>query len=252
MPAKWLALIAVVPLCIVLATPGQAQPRTRIESLHTLSLGIWPTSVTATAPPGNWSTLLWILDYRLSSQQLPWGFHLQYATGSQSGSSFAPTGGTDTIWSADITYRVPAAPLAVRGFAGFGSIQWQTTTLRVTSRGLRVGLDAAFPLPVAAAGAWSVNAAIAWYPSNTVSTLGVATVGSGSATDWSVSIRYKAPSRTATSLTAAADQSPGRTTAGLLSQGGHDWDFEAGFRALRLTGSAYNWSGFFLRIGKTF
>lgn len=262
MPAKWLAAFAGGLLCIALATPGHAQ-QARTDYPHTFSIGIWPTSVTATAPTGNWNTLLWVIDYRFNSQRSPWGLHLQYATGSQSGwggLGFAgATGGTDTMWSADATYRLQAAPVILRAFAGYGSIEWQTTfpatTLGARSTGFRVGFDAVVPLTrlaAADAGGWSLNAAVAQFPSNTVTTRGVPTVGSGSATDWSVFIRYKTPSPRTTALTAAVESSAVITTAGLLAPGGHDFNFDLGFREVRFLGSEYRWSGAFFIIGKTF
>ncbi len=263
MSARWTAAsVTATLLCALLVPQALAQPRTRAVYPHTISIGVWPTSVTATEPGGigNWRTSLWILDYRFSSPQSPWGFHAQYATGGQGswGGTFSTaTGGTDTIWSADITYRFVTEPLTLRAFAGFGSIQTQTTlpsgTRRVTSEGARVGLDAVLLLQTTAAGGyWALNAAVAWSPSNSVSAVGVTTAGSGPAADWSASIRYKLPPRTARLTADAGAGALSVTAAGMLAPGGHDFSFELGFRDLNFAGSNYRWSGAFFMIGKTF
>lgn len=250
--------LTAMALCLCLAAPAEAQPRAPVEYLHSIGFAIWPTSMTATGP-GSWNTTFWILDYRLSSlaPQAPWGLHLQYATGGQSNwaGTFAGTSsGTDTIWSADVTYRVIADSTILYLFAGYGSLQWATNTQRVTSSGVRVGLETFVPFhSTPAGGNWSLHGTFAWYPSNSVTAVGTTTTGSGAARDWSVSIRYKAPPRTTGALIAEAG---GLSLApnGRPGPLGHDWAIEFGlFRDASFEGgSTFRWSGPFLMIQKTF
>ncbi len=170
---------------------------------HVFKLIYSPTNLTLTTSSGatgTWNTGLWGLDYRLLTQS-SWGFHLQWATGSESGwaGAVAPTtSGTDTAWSADITYQLAVPNARVLGFLGYGSLSSTFNNLfgpgvstQFSSSGFRVGAEASIPLQAN----WSVNGSLAWFPSNSTSAANApgSTTGSASATAWMVSLRYTTP-----------------------------------------------------------
>lgn len=199
---------------------------------------------------------MWILNYRFTSLEAPWGFQAEFGTGSQGswGGAFASAlSGTDTIWSADVTYRSVIDRFTVHWFAGYGSIKWETTlpagVQRFTSNGPRVGFDALYPLYIGEDGSnWAINGIVAWYPSNTTSSFsaGTTSTSTASATDWAISVRYKSKPG-AGLLGSSAEYSP----ASLLADGiinGTSWSAAIGLKGI--TGS--NWSGVFFTVGKTF
>jgi hypothetical protein len=149
----------------------------------------------------SWTTGFFGGDFRWTSDQY-WGVHLKYDYGAEGGwsPSLFATGGTDNVWSADVFYawRLPSA--TVRGFLGYGNVEWRQSSnffgnqgfLDTKLSGWRVGADAAIPIaktPVA------VNASVAWYPSSTATASGAAASGSGTgiASDYEASVQYTAP-----------------------------------------------------------
>jgi len=243
-----------------LPTPAHGLETVTVKPEHTFKVTYWWASVTASPPGGgsaSWSTGIWIIDYRLSSLRGPWGFQVQFGTGSQGswgGAFSSATSGTDTIWNVDVNYRSVIEPFTVFWFAGYGSIKWETTlpagVQRITSSGPRVGFDALLPLWVRKDGSnLSINGAVAWYPSNTISSFsgGTTTTSTGSATDYSISIRYKFPSA-ARPGGRGTDYYPTSTLSDGIGTDGTSWS--AAFGVKGTTGSS--WSGIFFAVGKTF
>ncbi len=261
---KVIALVSAVAILMLGVGIGpvhaqqQQKPSTTNTVDHALKLTLWPTSVTATnAGAANWTTTLLVFNYRFIQLESPWGFQLQYGTGGQGGwggTSSTALRGTDTIWSTDVTYRWVMDQYVLHGFAGYGSLQWETVlpggTNRYTSSGLRVGADALVPLgQIATDGSyWAINAIAAWYPANTTSFVsgGTTTTGSGSSTDVTVSVRYKL----ARPASAKGPDIGYQPTAVLPSSlfDGTSWALELGYRWI----SGSGWSGAFLTVGKTF
>ncbi len=231
------AVIAMVLIVGLVPTVAQAQ-----LLRHTFKLIYWPSNNNLTSPsgPGNWNAGLFGLDYRLEVPS-PWGAHVQYLTGGQSswGGFFSTvTSGTDTIWSADATYRWPTPTGIVRGFVGYGSYRGQFNSVPLgnpvfTSNGVRLGAEATFPLRAN----WAVNGSLAWSPSNSTS---IATASaSDSATDWSIGLQYTMPT-------------PDK------------WTVEGGYRVATVRSGilpttfcspspcTFQWTGFFITAGRTF
>jgi hypothetical protein len=239
------ALCVTVPLVMAMS-PRFADAQ---SGTSTLQIVYWFPSQTfsfggvLSGVSASWSTPMYGLDYRLD---LPsrWGLHLNALTGTENNLTFAgapfPGSFTDTIWSADLTYRwdLPvqsaSAPAQVHVFAGYGGAK--TGSLPSTSNGVRLGADGSFPF----AAGWSLNGLVAYEPSNNV-TITPTPFPSLSATttawEYAASVRYTAPS---------------------------GWDVEGGYRwrqenvsSLTVSGAAIcpctqQWSGFFLQGGYTF
>lgn len=263
---RWLGCVAALMLLTIPAGRAEAQGKMR-DFLHTFGLSAWFTSATATEPGGvgTWRTTLWVLDYRASHEKSPWGFRLQYATGGQGGwgGTFASaSGGRDTMWGLDVSYRFrQARGMNLWGFAGYSSLSLESTlpaptgTRRVTSSGLRIGADAEMPLSLATgAGNLSVTARLAWSPSNGVSSLsgGTTTTSSGSATEWSIALRYmfrRPPG--AAGVHTGVEWRPAVSTT--LREHDIGFAFEAGYSGRSFSGaSSYNWSGPFVGFTATF
>lgn len=210
-----LAAFVVLACCVAL------WPRPAAGALE-LKLNYWPVTTSGVpsgayvtdgvvvAGGGNWNTQFFGGDLRWTSLQ-HWGIHLKYDTGSQGSWGGAlsflglTTGGTDTVWSADVFYAWQVRTVTLRGFAGYGSIQYVfnynpsqsylgASGETLSSAGYRVGADAAIPIPNSH---FALNASAAWYPSNTTTdsypSPGSPTSG-GSATDLSGSVQYTWPS----------------------------------------------------------
>ncbi len=182
-----------IAIAVVLLVSGLL-PSVALAQVHTVKVFYYPAGVTLSGgASATWNTAFWGVDYRLTLPS-PWGVHLQYASGSQSGwtGAFATaSSGNDSNWFADATYRVPAPNAVVLGFIGYGSYSsGNNITSRFTSSGFRLGAEGAFKIP---GGNWSVNGSIAWYPSN--STSAGASSASASATDWSISAQYNFPNQ---------------------------------------------------------
>ncbi len=183
---RTLAVLAIVLLVSSLL------PSIALAQLHTVKVFYYPAGVTLSGgSSATWNTGFWGVDYRLTIPS-PWGVHLQYASGSQSGWTGAfggATSGSDSNWFADATYRVPTPNAVVLGFIGYGSYSSSNnTTSRFTSSGFRLGAEGAFAIPGTR---WQVNGSLAWYPSN--STSAGSSSASASATDWSISAQYNFP-----------------------------------------------------------
>ena len=202
---------------------------------HTVRLFYWVSNGTVTrsgAANGTWSTPFWGIDYRAQSLASPWGFHLNYVAGSEGnfGGSIAGSGsGSDSILSGDVTYALPMQAATVWGFLGFGSISGQNSASSFRSSGPRIGADVRFPV----AANFVVNAGVAYYPSNTTTVSGIASgSASAGATDYTISLQFT----TATQFTIEG---------GYRSTGGDSGAVGAGCPC------NWNWSGFFLAIGRT-
>jgi len=191
----------ILSLLVPIVVPNAVQAQ---QLTHVFKLIYSPTNVTLTTSSGatgTWNSGLWGLDYRLLTVS-PWGFHLQWASGSQSGWAgiVAPTtSGTDTAWSADVTYQFAVPSARVLGFLGYGALNSTLNgfagpgvSTQFNSSGFRLGAEASLPLQAN----WSVNGSLAWFPSNATSvgnSPGSTVNGSGSTTAWQASIRYALP-----------------------------------------------------------
>jgi hypothetical protein len=240
------ALCIVVVFLIVAIGPVRADAQ---AAVNTVQLVYWSSSETFSfggALAGinaTWNTPMYGIDYRLDFPSR-WGFHLNGLTGTENNLTLAgipfPGSFTDTVWSADLTYRwdfaVPSTGAKATGhvFAGYGGRN--TGSLPATSNGVRVGVDGSFPFGAG----WSLNANVAYEPSNNVSITptpfpSITTTTTG--WDYAVSLGYATPS---------------------------GWTFGAGYRwmredfgALSISGVAVcpcsqQWSGFFAQGGYTF
>lgn len=213
-----------------------------------------------------WNSALYGLDFRVDTQQ-HWGLHLNGMTGNQSSWSFLGSSagvslsGTDTIWSADVSYLwqapVPTNPTALstfRGFVGWGDAKASTTmgnlpsrgfafnsaTLSADASGVRVGFDFSHPF----ASEWMLTAGVTYFPwTNTTGTIVSPSVGAASfstnGTGWDAfaGLRYTFPGR---------------------------WDVEAGWRFVRQNMNAVSaggtglcpchtqWTGPYGAVGVTF
>lgn len=241
----------------VLSVGAQPRGMTEPASIHTLQLTYWPTSVTSTiGGAANWSTTMLVFDYRFNLPNSFWGFKFEYGTGAQGGwggASSGASGGTDTIWSADVTYTWEVRQLLLTGFVGYGSLKWETSlpagTQRFTSAGIRVGVDALVPFHVLPDGSnLGITASVAWYPSNSTTFLsgGTTTTGTGSATDWSIGLRYKWGRERATT-TLMPD--PGYRLTTLPDGLDTSWAAIIGYRSL---GTGSGWSGLIVSLSKSF
>lgn len=183
------SLLLLAALVVMLLPHPAAAQKAASELRHSVHFGPWFTSVAS--GPGAWQTTLWAFEYRLTSGS-PWGLQLRYASGS-----------SDLMWSADATYLVRPSPIGVRVFAGYASFKWERTLpaptglRRVTSTGLRLGADVAYPLQLVAGADLSLIASTVVHPSNSVTVLssGATTTTTASATQWGITLRYTLPRR---------------------------------------------------------
>jgi hypothetical protein len=167
-----------------------------------VKLNYWPTTVTnsrSSGQFGNWTTDYWGGDFRWTSSTSHWGIRFKYDTGNESawGGTYAgATGGTDTIWSADLFYAWQFAAATLRGFAGWGDLKYTANFpgagQTIEANGYRVGIDAQIPVPGTG---WAFNGSVAWYPSTSTSftTAGFSSTAGASATDYSASVQYMWP-----------------------------------------------------------
>jgi hypothetical protein len=226
-------IVVILAVSGLLARPAQAAAQTAVKLVY------WPASVSGSVPGftfATWNTGFVGADLRRETQS-PWGFHLQFVTGGQSDIAGLPaTGGTDRIWSGDVSYRWQGARTVVRAFAGYGSYHTEWTDgvniTAGTSSGLRLGVD----LSVLAGERWRFNASYAYSPSNRTSTNILPSTATASAYDWSASVQY--------------------TTSG-------GWSLEAGYRVVSTDSGALpgycfpdscnaHYSGGLFTVGRTF
>src|SRR5579864_3764437 len=149
----------------------------------------WLSSSEFYSAPGGgtletWTSQLYGIDFRADTRS-HWGFHFNGVTGSEGNWAFtgaAPVGlslnGTDTIWSADVSYSVqrplpenPELPVTFRAFAGYSEAKGSlyagnlsglgAAALTTDSTGGRVGFDFSYPFQ----SGWRLNAGVAYAPS---------------------------------------------------------------------------------------
>ncbi len=237
-------LLIPVTLVIVLLVSSLLPSGAMAANISTVKLFYWPSSISASTSAGTfatWNAGFWGVDFRLEMPPNPLGFHLQYAGGSESGWTgvlAGATSGNDATWFADATWRWPIPNGVARAVLGYGSYNTGTNiNPRFTSSGFLVGGEGSVRLPPPNS-AWSFNASIYWYPSNSTSSTASSTTASASATDWSVSAQFDFATW------------PG-------------WSLEGGYRSLNVgtgvlpafcTPAACNYSttGFYIALGKTF
>ena len=255
MRQRWITLVFCGVLVLGLLPAAGAQMKAREETSQTVQIYYW--SASASGGGSSWSTGYWDLEYGTINANTPIGYHLHYATGSQSGGP----GGTSTFWSVEASYLLRGArDFSTRAKLGYGSYGWTApgAAAGVTSAGFSVGVNAVKTLQVTTGGAGlSLQAGFNWYPSNSSRS---STSSTGAVTDWTVTLLYKFPSRTAATLGATDVTS---TSMSIIQQGpivgdsaGSDWGAELGLRGLTIdagtAGSVYNWSGLFFGMTKTF
>lgn len=261
-------VVSILALILLLALPGgRAEAQRAMQNYsHTFGLGIWFASGNLTEPggTGTWRTTFWILDYRIRPEDALWGFRFRYGTGGQgswAGTFSGASGGRDTLWSADVSYRfLQPRGINVWGFIGYGSTSFESTlpaptgTPRVTSSGFRIGADVEIPLQqMAARGDWSIIGSLAWSPSNSVTSLsgGTTTTSSGAMTEWSVALRIPLWSAGTVKSASSDDFQPAFST----RLGGHDFGGfgQLGWRSKSGSGASnFGWSGPFVSLTYTF
>src|SRR5579864_9234145 len=124
-----------------------------------LRLNYWPATSNWSFSNGNsggWNTQFYGGDLRWTSTG-GWGVHLKYDTGAESSwggyfAGLATTSGQDTVWSGDVFYAWHLSTATLRGFVGYGSIQFTDSdpifgAVNVTMTGWRWGADVMSPLP---------------------------------------------------------------------------------------------------------
>ncbi|HEV2356083.1 MAG TPA: hypothetical protein VGZ23_00460 [bacterium] len=168
-----------------------------------LKINYWPANSSWTFNPGGvsgaWNSQFLGGDFRWTSNS-GWGIHLKYDTGPESAwSGYFQTGvgttsGQDTIWSGDVFYAWQLSTATLRGFVGYGHIEFSDTdpifgNVDITATGYRLGADVT--IPISGTG-FSFNANAAWYPSNSeaFSDRFVSSSGSGTALDYGASFQY--------------------------------------------------------------
>jgi hypothetical protein len=241
---KPLACAAGVMVFVLGITIGCALAQSTVVNMPVINTGVppvtytlqgvyWPTSAELTTSlPGagnlaSWNTPFIGIDFRVDTQW-HWGIHLNGMTGSQGSWTFLGTSspglslsGTDTIWSADVSYAFtepepdnPFLTSTLRVFAGYGSadssltignlrpvaqmldINSSSAAISMDSTGVRVGVDFSYPFE----SGWSLNAGVAYSPWITttgtalITDLGTRSISvAGTAWDWSASMQYNAP-----------------------------------------------------------
>ena len=255
MRQRWITLVFCGVLVLALVPAAGAQMKaTHAATYQTLQIIYWPASVSGAG--SSWTTGYWDLEYGTVNVNTPLGYHLHYATGSQSGGP----GGTSSIWSVEASYLLRGGrDISTRAKIGYGSYGWTAPgpAAGVTSSGFSVGINAVKTLQVTpGGGGLSLQAGFNWYPSNSSrSSTGSST---GAVTDWTVALLYKFPPRTAAlsanELTSKAVdiQQPIWDPIPLSD----DWGAVFGTRYVTVdagsAASVYNWSGLFFGMTKTF
>lgn len=253
MRQRWIGLVLCMVLMLGWVPATAAQMKTTYRGLQ---LYYW--SASASGGGSSWTTGYWDLEYGMIQANSPWGYHLHYLTGNQSGGP----GGTSTFWNVEASYLLRGrGDLDLRAKLGYGSYGWTAPGApgAVTSAGFRVGVSAIKPLQAnPGGGGLSLHAGFNWSPSNSSqSSTGSST---GAVTDWSIALFYKFPSRMMATA-AEADQlasAPTRINQQPISPPilGDDWGAALGVRGVTAdagtAASAYNWSGLFFGVSKNF
>lgn len=182
-------LAAIVVVVVIAFVPTRVQADTAETKFF-----YWPSRSSITG--STWTSSMFGVDFRDTSPS-HWGMHLQYAIGNQSGYgggflAAGATGGTDTVYFAEMVHEWQLSTLTLRASGGYGFIESNTNPLQfLRSQGFRLGTDLVFPIM----GAFSLEAGGGWYPSNstTLGGAGGSFFSSASASDWSVSVQYTDP-----------------------------------------------------------
>jgi hypothetical protein len=241
---------------------------TRVSPVtYTIQGVYWASSSEFFSAPGGgnletWTSQLYGIDFRADTRS-HWGVHLNGVTGSEGNWAFAGAapvglslGGTDTIWSADVSYLVqrplpedPLLTVTFRAFIGYGEAKGSlysgnllglgSASLTADSTGPRVGFDFSYPFQ----SGWWLNAGLAYAPSVSTTVSGPVNGSTQSATatgagwDAQASVRYTSAAR---------------------------WNVEVGYRFvreiqndLRISGVAIcpchtQWEGPFIAVGASF
>jgi hypothetical protein len=257
MRQRWITLVfcGVVVLGLV-PSAGAQMTATHGATYQTVQLLYWPASVSGAG--SSWTTGYLDLEYGTVNVNTPLGYHLHYATGTQSGGP----GGTSSIWSVEASYLLGRGrEISTRAKLGYGSYGWTApgAPAGVTSTGFSVGINAVKMLQVTpSGGGLSLQAGFNWYPSNSSrSSTGSST---GAVTDWTIALLYKFPPR-AMGATLSANEFTS-TPVSVIQQPiwgdppSSDWGAVFGLRGLTVdagtAASVYNWSGLFFGMTKTF
>ncbi len=256
MRQRWITLVFCAVLVLGLLPAAGAQMRlTHDATYQTVQIIYWPASVSGGG--GSWTTGYWDLEYGTVNTHTPYGYHVHYATGSQSGGP----GGTSTLWNVEASYLLRGGhDISTRAKLGYGSYGWTAPggAAGVTSTGFSVGFNAAKMLQrTPGGGGLSLQAGFNWYPSNSSrSSLGSST---GAVTDWTVALLYKFPPRAmAATLGAQNLTSSSRSIVQqpIWDPPSSDWGAVLGVRSITAdagtAASVYNWSGLFFGMSKTF
>ncbi|OLC28249.1 MAG: hypothetical protein AUH31_09805 [Armatimonadetes bacterium 13_1_40CM_64_14] len=253
MRLRWITLVFCGVLVLGLFPAAAAQMKATHQTVQIL---YWPASVSGGG--SSWTTGYWDLEYGTVKANTPLGYHLHFATGSQSGGP----GGTSTFWDVEASYLLGGArDISTRAKLGYGSFGWTApgAPAGVTSTGFSAGFNAVKTLPVTSSGGGlSLQAAFNWYPSNSSrSSTGSST---GAVTDWTIALLYKFPPRTMAAMLSANDATS--TSVSTIQQPiwgdppASDWGAVLGIRGLTAdagtAASVYNWSGLFFGMSKTF
>lgn len=259
MRQRWITLVfcGVLVLGLLPAAGAQMKATQEKATSQTLQILYWPASVSGGG--SSWTTGYWDLEYGTVNTNTPLGYHLHFATGSQSGGP----GGTSTFWTVEASYLLrTASDIRTRAKLGYGSYGWTApgAPAGVTSTGFTVGFNAVKRLQVTpGGGGLSLQAGFNWYPSNSSrSSTGSST---GAVTDWTVALLYKFPSRTAATALSANELTS--ESVGIIQQPiwdsdppSGDWGAVFGVRGITAdagtAASVYNWSGLFFGMSKTF
>ena len=167
----------------------------------------------------------------------------------------------ETFWTVDLTYRPRfeppdlasgvtgrRGPVFVTATAGYGSFRWNVAGGVATSAGFGFGFDATVLLgSPARGGRVALLVDYTTFPSNAFTSPSGSGTGQGSL--WSVAIHYKLPRKMAAGPTAGTVYV---STVPNIPALGAEWDLTGGFTSLTLPGSTYQWTGFFVGVGKTF
>jgi len=252
MGQRWIALVFCGVLVLGLPPAAGAQMKATHQTVQVL---YWPASVSGGG--SSWTTGYWDLEYGTVNANTPLGYHLHFATGSQSGGP----GGTSTFWSVEASYLLRGMrDISTRAKLGYGSYGWTAlgAVAGVTSTGFSVGVNAVKTLQATpGGGGLSIQAGFNWYPSN--SSRSSAGSSTGAVTDWTIALLDKFPPRTAATQSAGDAISTSVSTIQQPIWGdppASDWGAVLGIRGLTAdagtAASVYNWSGLFFGMSKTF
>lgn len=251
-----LILCGVLVLGLLPAAGAQIKPVSE-ATYQTVQIIYWSASVTGGG--SSWTTGYWDLEYGTINTNTPLGYHVHYATGSQSGGP----GGTSTLWNVEASYLLRGGrDMNTRAKLGYGSLGWTAlgAPAGVTSTGFSVGFNAVKTLQTTpGGGGFSLQAGFNWYPSNSSrSSTGSST---GAVTDWTVALLYKFPPRTRAATLNATELTS--TSVNITQQPiwdpnppSGDWGAVLGVRSITAdagtAASVYNWSGLIFGMTKTF